>query len=176
MNCMVQFMGMICMIFCNVYGLIENGYMFIVCDMVVLGCYFVYDFFQYYNIFFCCSIDVGMCEVYNINCCFFDVYLGVDGIKIGFINVVGYNFVVLVQCGNVWIIVVVMGGILIVVCNCCVGELLDMGFVCVLLNMWIVCLILFVYLFGDFVVLNGVFGGVGCMICVNGLIMMLFRL
>lgn len=86
-------------------------------DMIIMGWYLFYDYLQYYNFFLCILIYVGVCEVVNINCCMLGFYCGVDGIKIGYICVVGFNFVVFVECGSEWIIVMVFGGCFMVMWN-----------------------------------------------------------
>lgn len=66
--------------------------------------------------------------VFSINKWFLDSYEGVDGIKIGYICVVGFNLIVLVKCGFKWIIVIVLGGNLIVYRNVVMVQFLDVGF------------------------------------------------
>lgn len=170
MNRMAQSMGMTRTTFRNAHGLTENGHMSTARDMAVLGRHLVYDFPQYYNIFSRRSTDAGMREVYNTNRRFLDAYSGADGIKTGFTNAAGYNLVASAQRGNVRIIAVVMGGTSTAARNRRAGELLDMGFARAPSSTRIARPTLPAYSPGDSVASNGVPGGAGRTIRVNGLI------
>lgn len=78
--------------------------------MVLIGQVLICDVFNEYVVYkekeF---IFNGICQL-NCNGLLWDNSLNVDGIKIGYISKVGYNLVVFVIEGQMWLIFVVMGG------------------------------------------------------------------
>lgn len=120
-------LGLDNIIFCNVFGLFNFCQIMIVQDMVCFVIVLYWDFFQYFDYFDWIEFIYCGCIYCNYN--FLVGWVeGVDGLKIGYIWVLGFNVVVFVECGENWLIVVIMGGLIVVVWDVYVEELLEVVF------------------------------------------------
>lgn len=133
MNWYVCQFGLCSIWFVSVFGIIILYYVFSVCDMVVLVVCLLNDYLQILVIIVQCVFVYGSFNCSNQNVLFGED--GVDGLKIGYIQVVGFCLVVIV-CWVVFgwdqlvcLIIVVLGFVSCDVCDVLVCDQLVVGFV-----------------------------------------------
>lgn len=127
MNIIVQKLGLINFYFMDVIGLFNLDYYFFVCDMVVLVCVIIYGELSYYVIYVQKEFFWNNIKQLNCNLLLWCDKI-VDGLKIGYIDEVGYCLVVFVVCDGQCMIVVVFGINSEQVCVVEIQKLLIYGF------------------------------------------------